>query len=123
MVYWRRPGPEVLAGFTAWLDQAIKTDEHRPPQGASDGPPAVRAAAGTRVCRPLLRVTEYLRAKRSAVGAVTARSAYVPLQFGWGEAFQFDWSEEGLESPGPCLLNIGRALTPWGAWLARGGCG
>ncbi len=27
---------------------------------------------------------------------MTARSAYVPLSFAWGEAFQFDWSEEGL---------------------------
>jgi hypothetical protein len=27
---------------------------------------------------------------------VTARSAYVPLSFAWGEAFQFDWSEEGI---------------------------
>jgi hypothetical protein len=27
---------------------------------------------------------------------VTARSAYVPLSFAWGEAFQCDWSEEGL---------------------------
>ena len=27
---------------------------------------------------------------------MSARSAYVPLQFGGGEAFQFDWSEEGL---------------------------
>ena len=27
---------------------------------------------------------------------MTARSAYVPLSFAWGEAFQFDWSDEGL---------------------------
>ena len=26
---------------------------------------------------------------------MTARSAYVPLSFAWGEAFQFDWSDEG----------------------------
>jgi len=31
-----------------------------------------------------------------AQGAVSARTAYVPLSFAWGEAFQFDWSEEGL---------------------------
>ena len=27
---------------------------------------------------------------------MSARTAYVPLSFAWGEAFQFDWSEEGL---------------------------
>jgi len=27
---------------------------------------------------------------------VTSRSAFVPLKFELGEAFQFDWSEEGL---------------------------
>ena len=42
------------------------------------------------------RVTECLRAWRAAQGAVSARSAYVPLTFAWGEAFQFDWEREGL---------------------------
>lgn len=27
---------------------------------------------------------------------MTARSAYGPLRFEWGEAYQFDWSEEGI---------------------------
>lgn len=27
---------------------------------------------------------------------MSARTAFVPLSFAWGEAFQFDWSEEGL---------------------------
>ena len=27
---------------------------------------------------------------------MSARTAYVPLSVAWGEAFQFDWSEEGL---------------------------
>ena len=42
------------------------------------------------------RVTEAIRSWRAEAGAVTARSAYVPLSFEWGEAFQFDWSEEGI---------------------------
>lgn len=42
------------------------------------------------------RVTEFVRRWRSDQGAVTARSAYVPLRFEWREAFQFDWSEEHL---------------------------
>lgn len=42
------------------------------------------------------RVTEFIRAWRLEQGAVSARTAYVALSFAWGEAFQFDWSEEGL---------------------------
>jgi transposase len=42
------------------------------------------------------RITAFLRAWRTEQGAVTARSAYVPLSFAWGEAFQFDWSDAGL---------------------------
>ena len=30
------------------------------------------------------------------------RPAYVPLDFGKGEAFQFDWSEETIEIGGVC---------------------
>ncbi len=96
MAYQRPAGPKVLAGFTAWLDQAIKTDEHRPRKERRTGRRLFEQLQEQGFRGHYCRVTEYLRAKRAAVGAVTARSAYVPLQFGWGEAFQFDWSEEGL---------------------------
>jgi transposase len=96
MAYQRPPGPKVLAGFTAWLDQAIKTDEHRPRKERRTARRLFEQLQEQGFKGHYCRVTEYLRGKRAAVGAVTARSAYVPLQFGWGEAFQFDWSEEGL---------------------------
>ena len=96
MAYQRPPGPKVLAGFTVWLDQAVKTDEHRPRKERRTARRLFEQLQEQGFKGHYCRVTEYLRAKRAAVGAVTARSAYVPLQFGWGEAFQFDWSEEGL---------------------------
>ena len=40
------------------------------------------------------RVTEFVRHWRNAT--VTSKTAYVPLKFELGEAFQFDWSEEWL---------------------------
>ncbi len=40
------------------------------------------------------RVTDYIRAWRANAGK--AIKAFVPLKFELGEAFQFDWSEEGL---------------------------
>lgn len=41
------------------------------------------------------RVTEVMRKWRES-GAELGKTALVPLKFHWGEAFQFDWSEEPL---------------------------
>jgi transposase len=42
------------------------------------------------------RLTDYIRSWRDEQGKVSATSAFVPLSFELGDAFQFDWSEEGL---------------------------
>lgn len=42
------------------------------------------------------RVTIFVRRWREGIGQGTATKAFVPLKFALGEAFQFDWSEEGL---------------------------
>jgi transposase len=42
------------------------------------------------------RVTDFIRMWRVAQGKSISTSAFVPLRFELGEAFQFDWSEEGL---------------------------
>mgnify|MGYP001587564511 CR=1 FL=1 len=41
-------------------------------------------------------VTDFVRHWRNDMATVTGRSAFVPLKFELGEAFQFDWSEEWL---------------------------
>ena len=41
------------------------------------------------------RVAEFVRRWR-AEGGKPAKSAFVPLAFEFGDAFQFDWSEETL---------------------------
>lgn len=41
------------------------------------------------------RLTDFIRAWRQGEGQAAATKAFVPLAFEWGEAFQFDWSEEG----------------------------
>jgi len=40
------------------------------------------------------RVTDFIRTWRAQVGL--GSNAFVPLVFECGEAFQFDWSEEGM---------------------------
>ena len=42
------------------------------------------------------RVTDFIREWRRGEGQGVLTKAFVPLAFEWGEAFQFDWSEEGL---------------------------
>ena len=48
------------------------------------------------------RVTDFVRAWRLGAGQAAASKAFVPLAFALGEAFQFDWSEEGLMVGGIC---------------------
>ena len=42
------------------------------------------------------QLTDFIRQWRCGDGQKTAAKAYVPLAFELGEAFQFDWSDEGL---------------------------
>src|ERR1019366_6852595 len=42
------------------------------------------------------RLTDFIRDWRMQQGGAATAKAYVPLTFALGEAFQFDWSEEGL---------------------------
>ncbi|MBY0436616.1 MAG: IS21 family transposase [Burkholderiales bacterium] len=42
------------------------------------------------------RLTDFVRGWRVAQGKLSTTVAFVPLRFAAGEAFQFDWSEEGL---------------------------
>ena len=41
-------------------------------------------------------MTDFIRAWRQGEGQACSANAFVPLAFELGEAFQFDWSEEGL---------------------------
>ena len=51
----------------------------------------VSPGTGTGYSGGYTRVTDFIRDSRSTQGKVS--HAFVPLKFGLGEAFQFDWSE------------------------------
>ncbi|EWS52744.1 Transposase [Methylibium sp. T29] len=94
--YRRREMPTKLAPFVEALEKALKADEHRPRHER-------RTARALHVELQALgydggytRLTDYIRARRDEQGKVSASSAFVPLSFELGDAFQFDWSEEGL---------------------------
>jgi hypothetical protein len=42
------------------------------------------------------RVTDFIHQWHEGEGHASSTRAFVPLSFELGEAFQFDWSEEGL---------------------------
>lgn len=93
-LYSRAPVFSKLSGFAAELERSLAAD-------------AQRAKQNRRTARALFvqiklsgyeggysRVTDFIRAWRSDAGKGV--KAFVPLRFELGEAFQFDWSEEGL---------------------------
>ena len=99
-LYSRAPVFSKLSGFAAELERSLAAD-------------AQRAKQNRRTARALFvqiklsgyeggysRVTDFIRAWRSDAGKGV--KAFVPLRFELGEAFQFDWSEEGLV--GRCVI-------------------
>jgi transposase len=96
MSYERSDAPRLIDGHLEWLRQALQADAQR---SRSDRRTALKLHAQLKergFTGSYCRVTEAVRAWRAEAQAVTARSAFVPLAFAWGEAFQFDWSEEGI---------------------------
>ncbi len=96
MQYRRAPGPTMITPYADTLRRALEADAQRPRRERRTARKLYAQLHAEGFPGSYSRVTAFIRAWRAALGAVSARSAYVPLQFAWGEAFQFDWSEEGL---------------------------
>ena len=92
----RPPGATKPDPFIADLRQALEVDAHRPKRDRRTLLVLFRDLKSRGYSGSYSRLTVNVRGWLAQAGAVTARSAYVPLQFEWGEAFQFDWSEEGI---------------------------
>jgi transposase len=96
MQYRRRAGPTVIGPYATVLREALEADARRARRERRTARKHYAQLQHQGFLGSYARVTEFIRAWRVDQGAVSARSAYVPLSFAWGEAFQFDWSEEGL---------------------------
>ena len=96
MKYRREAGPKKLDPHVEWLKQALDTDARRPRKERRTALKLFTQMHAEGFTGSYSRVTEAIRALRAEAGAVTTRSAYVPLSFEWGEAFQLVWSEEGI---------------------------
>ena len=92
----RPPQPTKLTAFHEALQQALKADAHRPKKERRTALALYAEIKAAGYEGSYSRVTDYLRAWRQGEGQGGAAKAFVPLSFELGEAFQFDWSEEGL---------------------------
>ena len=92
--YRRREEPGKLAAFHDLLEQALKADAHRNKQNRRTAKDLFAQIKQDGYMGGYSRVTDFIRDWRGQESK-TPR-AFVPLKFALGEAFQFDWSEEGL---------------------------
>jgi len=94
--YRRERGEKKITAFVAQLKKALETDAHRPKRDRRTAKKLWEELRAAGFTGNYSRVTEYVRQWRAGVGQGAATKAFVPLKFALGEAFQFDWSEEGL---------------------------
>jgi len=92
--YRRREAPGKLAVFHATLEQALKVDAHRAKQNRRTAKALFAQIKTDGYEGGYSQLTAFIREWRGKEGK--ALHAFVPLTFLMGEAFQFDWSEEGL---------------------------
>ena len=94
--YRRGERPTKLAAYHEALELALKADAHRPKHERRTAKALYAQIKAAGYEGGYSRVTDFIRAWRAGAGQSVASTAFVPLSFELGEAFQFDWSEEGL---------------------------
>ena len=94
--YRRQPQPNKLTPFVETIKQALKADARRPRRERRTAKALYAQIRAEGYNGGYTRLTDFIRAWRQGEGQGAAMNAFVPLAFELGEAFQFDWSEEGL---------------------------
>ena len=94
--YRREPRATKLTAYHETLKQALAADAHRPKRERRTARALYEQIKAAGYAGGYTRVTDFVRAWRQDQGKAVAANAFVPLAFELGEAFQFDWSEEGL---------------------------
>jgi transposase len=93
--YQRKAKPTLLTPYEERLKGWLEADSRRPKRDRRTGLALFAKLQQEGFTGSYTRVTEYIRRWRDS-GITVAKSAFVPLKFELGEAFQFDWSEESL---------------------------
>jgi transposase len=92
--YRRKETANKLAAFSEALVLALKADAHRARQNRRTAKALFVQIKAQGYTGGYSRVTDFIRDWRQTEGK--APKAFVPLAFEPGEAFQFDWSDEGM---------------------------
>ncbi len=93
---YRRVGKEtVLTPFEATLVSALKADAQRPREHRRTARALLAQLQAQGYRGGYTTLTNFIRSWKNDAGK-DAKRAFVPLSFEYGEAFQFDWSEEGI---------------------------
>ena len=98
--YPRRKRAIKLTPFEQQLRAALETDRHRPKRDRRTAKKLFEELKEQGYPGGYTRVTDLIRAWRQELGNATTAGAFVPLRFEYGDAFQFDWSEEMLSIGG-----------------------
>jgi transposase len=94
--YERAARPTKLTPYHETIKQALKADAHRPKRERRTARALHEEIKAAGYEGGYSRLTDFIRAWRQGEGQAVKTTAFVPLAFELGEAFQFDWSEEGL---------------------------
>ena len=92
----REEAPIKLAPFVESIKQALLVDARRPKKERRTAKALLKQISEAGYDGGYSRLTDFIRDWRIQQGGVASGKAFVPLAFELGEAFQFDWSEEGL---------------------------
>ena len=94
--YRRQSVASKLTPFVETITQALKSDAHRPRHERRSARALLSLIQAQGYDGGYSRLTDFIRAWRQGEGQAVTATAFVPLKFELGDAFQFDWSEEGL---------------------------
>ena len=94
--YKRNSQPTKLTPFEDQLKRALIADGYRPKRERRTALKLLEELQKAGYDGGYTQLTDYIRAWRQDASSDAGKHAFVPLKFRWGEAFQFDWSEESL---------------------------
>ena len=95
---YKRPTiPGKLAPYVEQVQSALITDSTRIKRERRTGRKLFEQICAAGYDGGYSRLTDFIRTWRATQGRTDiARHGFIPLSFAFGEAFQFDWSEEGM---------------------------
>lgn len=94
--YQRKSGPTKLSPYKDQLERALIADSHRPKRDRRTAKRLFEELKAAGYAGGYTQLTDYIREFRKHGLGEGIGQAFVPLHFRFGEAFQFDWSEEGI---------------------------